>query len=159
METVATAGGRIAYAGSNRLDAGVRVTILDGASGRMLFRGPVTETAERLSFDGTHLAWASGGCTLLATVGPVAASADVLPPGPCVRSEVWVGRLEDSRVEVRCLSTPGPTCRVEARWRGGSRVARVARGRARVVSLPRGTGRLTVRVTDPDGRTRTVYAD
>ena len=33
METVATAGGRVAYVGSNRLDAGVRVTVLDGAIG------------------------------------------------------------------------------------------------------------------------------
>ena len=41
MEAVATAGGRVAYVGSNRLDAGVRVTVVDGASGARLFRGPV----------------------------------------------------------------------------------------------------------------------
>ena len=45
MEGVATAGGRVAYVGSNRLDAGVRVTVLDGASGARLFRGPVSDDA------------------------------------------------------------------------------------------------------------------
>jgi hypothetical protein len=147
MEAVATAGGRVAYVGSNRLDAGVRVTVLDGASGGRLFRGPVSETAERLSFDGAHLAWATGGCTLLATVPT--ASAGVLPPGPCVRTEATVARLEGARAEVTCLSAPGDVCRVTA----ARRATRIPRGRSRVVRLPRGA---TVRVTDPDGRTRTV---
>ena len=145
MESVATAGGRVAYVGSNRLDAGVRVTILDGASGRTVFRGPVTATAERLSFDGTHLAYATDACTLLATEGTAA----VIPPGPCVRTETTVTRLEGARAEVTCLSAPSSSCRVRA----AGRTTTVPRGRTRAIRLPRGG---TVRVIDPDGRTRTV---
>ena len=141
MEAVATAGGRVAYVGSNRLDAGVRVTVLDGASGARLFRGPVSETAERLSFDGTHLAYATGGCTLLATVPT--ASVSVLPEGPCVRTEATVARLEGARAEVTCLSAPSASCRVRA----AGRTPLVPRGRTRVVP-PRRAG-ATVRVIDP----------
>ncbi|WP_028061961.1 WD40 repeat domain-containing protein [Solirubrobacter soli] len=147
METVATAGGRVAYVGSNRLDAGVRVTVLDGASGARLFRGPVSADAERLSFDGTHLAWTTGGCTLLAAV-PTAA-VGVVPSGPCVRTEASVARMEGARVEVTCLSAPTSSCRVRA----AGRTARVRVGRTKTIRLPRGA---TVRVIDPDGRTRTV---
>jgi hypothetical protein len=148
METVTTAGGRVAYVGSNRLDAGVRVTVLDGASGARLFRGPVSEVADRLSFDRTHLAYATSGCTLLATVP--ASSVRVLPPGPCVRTEATVARLEGLRASVTCLSAPAASCRVRA----AGKTMRVPPGRTRFFRLPRG---VTVRVVDPDGRTRTVY--
>jgi hypothetical protein len=148
METVTTAGGRVAYVGSNRLDAGVRVTVLDGASGARLFRGPVSEVADRLSFDGTHLAYATGGCTLLATVPT--ASVGVLPTGPCVRTEATVARLDGLRAEVTCLSAPAASCRVAY----GKRTLRVARGRTRGFRLPHG---VKVRVVDPDGRSRVVY--
>jgi hypothetical protein len=172
METVATAGGRVAYVGSNRLDSGVRVTVLDGATGTTLFRGPISETADRLSFDGSYLTFATGGCTLVATVDP-ASSADVLPPGPCVRSEATVAPVADEqqhgnyRLEVACLSAPAADCRVDVRLKtlaghpAGRLAARVARGRSRVLHIPlRAHGqqfRITVRVTDPDGRTRTIY--
>ena len=172
MESVATAGGRVAFVGSNRLESGVRVTILDGTSGATLFRGPVTEIADRLSFDGVHLAYATGGCTLLATADPSSSSA-VLPPGPCARTELSVEPVADAvergdyRVEAVCLSVPAPSCRVDARLttasgrRAGRVAVRVPRGRSRVLHIPvkdRGKRlRLTVRVTDPDGRTRTVY--
>jgi hypothetical protein len=148
MEAVTTAGGRVAYVGSNRLDAGVRVTVVDGASGARLFRGPVSETADRLSFDGTHLAYATGGCTLLATVPTAPVSA--LPQGPCVRTEATVARLDGTRAEVTCLSAPTASCRVAF----AKRTITVPRGRTRHIRLPRGA---TVRVIDADGRTRTVY--
>jgi hypothetical protein len=150
METVAVAGGRVAYVGSNRLDAGVRVTVLNGASGARQFRGPMSETAERLSFDGAHLAWATGDCTLLATVP--AASVGVVPEGPCVRTDATVARLEGRRASVTCLSAPTASCRV----RFAKRTLRVPRGRTREIRLPRGA---TVRVIDPDGRTRTVFPE
>jgi hypothetical protein len=148
METVTTAGGRIAYVGSNRLDAGVRVTVLDGTTGARLFRGPVSDAADRLSFDGTHLAYATGGCTLLATVPT--ASVSVLPEGPCVRTEATVARLEGTRASVTCLSAPSAACRVRA----AGRTLSVARGRTREFRLPRGA---VVRVIDPDGRSRVVF--
>ena len=78
-----------------------------------------------------------------------AGSADVIPPGPCVRSEVAVAGLGDGRAEITCLSTPAATCRVSAR----GRTARIARGRTRALRVGRGP----VRVTDPDGRARTVF--
>jgi hypothetical protein len=68
--------------------------------------------------------------------------------------------------QLTCLSVPAVRCRVVAglTTRGGRSAGRVVttvpRGRARVVRIPvkaRGQLRLTVRVTDPDGRTRTVY--
>ena len=143
MEGVATAGGRVAYVGSNRLDAGVRVTVVDGASGARVFRGPVSETADRMSFDGTHLAWATGGCTLLATVP--AASVSVLPRGP-VRAHrgdrrAAVGRACRGHVPERAGG-------VLPRARGEARRSPVPRGRTRAIRLPRGA---TVRVIDPDG--------
>jgi hypothetical protein len=149
MEGVATAGGRVAYVGSNRLEAGVRVTVLDGASGARLFRGPVSDTADRLSFDGTHLAYATGGCTLVATVPT--ASVSVLPAGPCVRTEATVARLEGTRAEVTCLSAPTASCRVAF----AKRTIAVPRGRTRAIRLPRGA---RVRVIDPDRRSRVVFA-
>jgi hypothetical protein len=146
--------------------------VLDGAAGRTLFRGPTSESADRLSFDGTYLAYATGGCTLLATVEP-SSSADVLPPGPCVRSELSVEPVADPvvrgdyRVEAVCLSAPATSCRVDARLTtvsgraAGRLAARVPRGRSRILHIPlqaRGRQfRVTVRVTDPDGRARTVY--
>jgi hypothetical protein len=144
MESVAVAGGRVAYVGSNRFDAGVRVTVLDGASGARVFRGPVSATAARLSFDGAHLAWATGGCTLVATVP--APSVRVLPPGPCVRTEAAVARLSGGRAEVTCLSAPRASCRVRA----AGRTLRLRVGRTRVLRAA------SVRVVDPDGRSRAV---
>lgn len=148
METVTTAGGRVAYVGSNRLDAGVRVAVVDGASGARLFRGPVSSVADRLSFDGTHLTYATSGCTLLATVPT--ADVGVLPAGPCVRTEATVARLDGLRASVICLSAPTASCRVAY----GKRRLSVPRGRTREIRLARG---VTVRVVDPDGRTRTVF--
>jgi hypothetical protein len=59
-----------------------------------------------------------------------------------------------ARVDVGCLSGPGNACHVTAR-RGAKRVtARIPAGRTRTLRL-RGT-KITVRVTDPDGRTRVV---
>jgi hypothetical protein len=148
METVTTAGGRVAYVGSNRHDMGVRVTVVDGTSGARLFRGPVSDVADRLSFDGTHLTYATAGCTLLATVPT--ANVGVLPAGPCVRTEATVARLDGLRASVTCLSTPTASCRVAY----GKHRLSVPRGRTRFFRLARG---VTVRVVDPDGRTRTVF--
>ena len=159
-EEVATAGGRVAFVGSNRLDAGVRVTVLDGATGAKLFHGPVTADAGNLSFDGAHIAYRTEACTLVSDVG-AGSSASVLPAGPCVRTAATVASLAPAgayaRVDVGCLSGPGNACHVMAH-RGSKRVtARIPAGRTRTLRL-RAT-KLTVRVTDPDGRTRVVSGD
>ena len=66
-----------------------------------------------------------------------------------MRTETTVTRLEGARAEVTCLSAPSSSCRVRA----AGRTTTVPRGRTRAIRLPRGA---TVRVIDPDGRTRTV---
>jgi hypothetical protein len=172
---VATAGGRVAYASGTGLSEGSRVLVVDAASGRTVFRGPPVFDVGRLSFDGTSVAFAGSACSL---VGPAVASASrrTLPPGVCVRTEVGVSqaaplvRSGRYRVRVACISAPARSCRVRAqvRTRGGTTVGR-ASGRVRVgaaevlalrLSSARhraGTLRLTVTVTDPDGRSRVAY--
>jgi WD40 repeat protein len=161
-EEITTAGGRVAFVGSNRLDAGVRVTVLDGATGAALFRGPITAEAGGLSFDGAHIAYRTEACTLVSDVS-AGSSASVLPTGPCVRTTATVASLAPAgayaRAEVGCLSSPGNACHVAARL-GRERVtARIPAGRTRTLRL-RGRGtKISVRVTDPDGRTRVLSGD
>jgi hypothetical protein len=161
-EEVATAGGRVAFVGSNRLDAGVRVTVLDGATAAKLFHGPVTADAGALSFDGAHIAYRTEACTLVSDV-TAGSSAAVLPVGPCVRTAATVASLAPAgayaRVDVGCLSGPGDACHVIARL-GAKRVTvRIAAGRTRTLRLRGRATKLSVRVTDPDGRTRVLSDD
>ena len=161
-EEVATAGGRVAFVGSNRLDAGVRVTVLDGATGAKLFHGPITAEAGGLSLDGAHIAYRTEACTLVSDV-TAASSSSVVPAGACVRTAATVASLARAgafaRVEVACLSAPGDTCRVATRLGSARATARIPAGRTRILRL-RGRGaKLSVRVTDPDGRSRAVSGD
>ncbi|MDA0166714.1 WD40 repeat domain-containing protein [Solirubrobacter ginsenosidimutans] len=161
-EEVATAGGRVAFVGSNRLDGGVRVAVLDGATGTGLFRGPITAEAGGLSFDGAHIAYRTEACTLVSDV-TAASSTSVVPAGACVRTAATVASLARAgayaRVDVACLSAPGDTCRVATRLGSARATARIPAGRTRILRL-RGRGaKISVRVTDPDGRSRAVSGD
>lgn len=168
---VATAGGRVAFAAGDGLRDGERLTVIDAATRRTLFRGPPAFSIDGLSFDGRTIAFATPGCTL---IGPVwrRSSRRTLPPGECVRTDVAVSTANPAvrgnryGVRVACINAPARACRVSARLtsRGrsaGRADARVRRGSTRLIEIPlrarRGRLRLTVRVTDPDGRTRTVY--
>ncbi len=176
--TVATAGGRVAWIGGDGLREGTRVTVIDAATRRTVFRGPPSFSVRSLSFDGRNVAFATASCAL---VGPAARSASrrTLPTGGgCLRSDAAVNPSSPTilgdryRVRVACINAPGTRCRVSARLTtrdgrsAGQLVARVPRGGARTLSIPlnaRGRAerddRLRLRVTlrDPDGRTGTVY--
>jgi hypothetical protein len=161
--SVATAGGRVAFIGADGLRDGVRVSVIDSATRKLVFRGPPAFDIGALGYDGTNVAFSTPSCALVGT-----GSRRTLPPGPCVRTDVGVtpeAGNDRYRVRVACINAPAGTCRVRARLtrRGagaGSVDARIPRGSARVLEIPvrtRGHVRLTVRVTDPDGRTRTAY--
>ena len=89
---------------------------------------------------------------------------DVIPAGPCVRTEASFTQYVPSsvRYRIRCIATPGPRCRIDLRVYGrrsrlARRVVTIPRGRARQVRVPvRGGGLLitSARVIDPDGRRR-----
>ena len=174
--TVATAGGRVAWIGGDGLREGTRVTVIDAATRRTVFRGPPSFSVRSLSFDGRAVAFATASCAL---VGPAARSASrrTLPGGACLRSDVAVNpesptiRGERYLVRVACINAPGTRCRVSARLTtrdgrtAGALVARVPRGGARTLSIAlnarglAGASGLRLRVTlrDPDGRSGTVY--
>ena len=160
-EEVATAGGRVAFVGSNRLDAGVRVTVLDGATGTGLFRGPITAEAGGLSFDGAHVAYRTEACTLVSDV-TAASSSSVVPAGACVRTAATVASLSPAgayaRAEVACLSAPRDA-RVATRLGSARATARIPAGRSRILRLRARGAKISVRVTDPDGRSRAVSGD
>ena len=159
----------MAFVGSNRLDAGVRVTVLDGASGAPVFRGPVDQDAGGLGLDGAHVAYWTEACTLVA---------DLTSVSSCGRAARGAVRADSTEVvsRGRVASHLSRVRRLPERTRG-----RLPRRRppAHAVRLPAAgddthpawahahaadplegaqpPDRLTVRVTDPDGRTRTVY--
>ena len=175
---VAVAGGRVAYIGAVPGRDGVRVTVLDASSGRVVWRGPAASDIGGLGFDGRALAFHTPSCGYAGVLGT---SQAVLPPGPCVRTEIAVSttipavRSNRLRVRIGCINAPLGRCRVTAtlRTRGGKLAGRVG-GRVavadtRVLAIPlRPVGRrvalrddgarlvLTVVVTDPDGRSRVV---
>ncbi len=168
---VATAGGRVAFAAGDGLRDGERLTVIDAATRRTLFRGPPAFSIDGLSFDGRTIAFATPGCTL---IGPVwRRSSRRTRAARRVRADRRRGQhrvpaVRGNRygVRVACINAPARACRVSARLtsRGrsaGRADARVRRGSTRLIEIPlrarRGRLRLTVRVTDPDGRTRTVY--
>lgn len=143
------------------------------------FAGPVHAYVRSLAFDGSHVAWASDHCQLVAAVA--AAPRWSIPRGPCLRTEIQtvefdvetIKRFVRRRVvpvEIRCISGPGRLCRVRATAFGnvaiGSLAVRVRQGRARRLRVPiRGTRALRAlrrqpdlllfcfRMRDPSGRT------
>ena len=118
--TVATAGGRVAWIGGDGLREGTRVTVIDAATRRTVFRGPPSFSVRSLSFDGRAVAFATASCAL---VGPAARSASrrTFPRGVCLRSDAAVNpesptiRGDRYRVRVACINAPGTRCRVSAR--------------------------------------------
>jgi hypothetical protein len=171
FEGVAAAGGRVAYVGGTATREGVRVSVLNG-DGSVAWRGPWVSDATALAFDGRALAFRTGGCGYAGVVGAWEAR---LPAGPCTRSDAVVDAAVEPRrivADVRCVNAGDDVCRVSAVARvAGGRVVgrastRVRRGGARRLAIrlnARGRRvepdrlRLTVSVTDPDGRSRVVY--
>jgi hypothetical protein len=161
---VRTAGGLIALEVPAMRGDAERVAVLDPASDppRELFRGPPSAYVRGIDFDGRYVAWATDGCQLVADVGSPAIN--VIPAGPCVRTEASFTQYVPSsvRYRIRCIATPGRRCRIDLRVHG-ARLQRLAR---RVVTIPRGRARkirvpvraeifiTTARVIDPDGRRR-----
>ena len=124
---VAAADGRVAYVRGTAL-GGSSVVVVDG-SGRVVSRGPVVGEVRTLSFDGAAVGFSTGSCLVVET-----GSNRALPAGPCSRTVILSDREGGQRVRVACLNAPGASCRVRVRSRGGRvRVARVARGRVRVL--------------------------
>jgi hypothetical protein len=160
---VRTAGGRIAMEAPVMRGDGARVVVLDpsGEEARVLFRGPPSAYVRGLDFDGQRVAWATDGCQLVASVDSPAI--DVVPAGPCLRTEAAFTLHVPSavRVGVRCITAPGRRCRIDLRVYGRTRrlahrVVTVPRGRVRTVRIPVRSGLAVVmgRVVDPDGRRR-----
>jgi hypothetical protein len=191
---VQTAGGRIAMVGPNgaRFTEGQRVFVFEprpgGQEPSLLFQSPPAEQIEGLDFDGAHVAWAiQDACQLVADALP-ADSNLVMPPGPCIRSQVTTGTFVPPKlkgasigVEFRCLTAPTNRCRLTvgalAFPNGGGRArpigrthTTVPRGKSRLVYVPitrRDAARLRheqldpifpYTVTDPDGRERSDVA-
>jgi hypothetical protein len=177
--TVATAGGRIAWVGAEGVRDGVRVSVIDATSRRIVFRAPPAFLVRQLSFDGRTVAYATSQC---AYVGPASPSASrrTSPSGSCLRSDIAVNpaspvtRGDRYRVRVACINAPAARCRVTAQLRtgdgkvagrlsarvprDGSRVLEVAlNARGRSAVLHHRALRLRVVLSDPDGRSATIY--
>jgi hypothetical protein len=189
---VQAARGRIAMVGPNRPSRdGHRVVVFEPRPGdeppNVLFRGPPANQIEALDFDGDHVAWGiQDSCQLVADATP-ADSNLIMPPGPCVRTQVWTTtfippRLRGAAVGIRfrCLTAATDRCRIDVRAlafpaRGGrARIIGVLHGAvprraARVLFVPisrRAAARLRAgrdqpgfvyTVIDPDGRRRTQF--
>lgn len=161
---VATAGGLIALEMPAMGGDAELVAVLDPSTKptRVLFRGPPAAVVRGLDFDGRNVAWATDGCQLVADVG--SPQVDVIPAGPCVRTEASFTQYVPSsvRYRIRCIATPARRCRIDLRV-FSSRLKRLAR---RVITIPRGRSRIVrvpvraelfftrARVIDPDGRRR-----
>ena len=145
----------------------------------VVFRGPIHDYVRSLAFDGTHLAWGTDHCRLVASLQ--SAPRRSIPRGPCLRTVIattefgvtTVEKFVRRRVvpaEVRCISGPGRLCRVRATAFGnvpiGSLTARIRQGRSRRLLVPiRGRRALRAvrrqpdlvlfcfRMRDPSGRT------
>lgn len=174
---VATARGRVAFVGAEGERGGQRVTVIEAATRRTVFRGPVAYTVSNVAFDGSHVAFTAAECVLAGPADP-AASRRSLPEGPCVRSDAGVNTefplVRDGRyrAQVTCLNAPDRSCRVDARLRtrsgalAGRSSTRIRVGSGPVLAIrlnARGRRersdrlRMTVTLTDPDGRRRVVY--
>ena len=144
---VAVAGGRVAFVGGDGLRDGERVTIVDPATNRVVFRGPPASEITSLAFDGRNVAFSTPACAL---AGP-ARSRRTIPPGPCSRTDVAVSTVVPAvrdgryRVRVACINAPARRCRVSATLRTRSGRRRRARARARVPVRRRARDRDSVR--------------
>jgi hypothetical protein len=177
--TVATAGGRVAWVGAEGARDGTRVSVIDATTRRIVFRGPPAFSIPQLSFDGRNVAFATSLCAFVGPASP-SASRRTIPAGPCLRSDLAVNpetaRGGRYRVRIACINAPAARCRVTARLAtrdgklAGRLSARVPRGGSRVLDIPlNARGRAEVRrgrtdrlglqvvLSDPDGRSRTVY--
>lgn len=125
---VALAGGRVAFVSNAGLREGVRVVIIDGASGRERFRGPPTSDISSLAFNGTAAAWSTPSCLLVGW-----SSRFRIPAGPCARTDITTVRVRGG-TEVTCINAPTRRCHIRA----GSRVWYVPRGSSRVVPVRSG---------------------
>jgi hypothetical protein len=65
----------------------------------VLFQGPPTEEVRTLDFDGTHLAWSSTTCQMVAALP--APSTRAIPPGPCVQSDASFLGFDGERPTVK----------------------------------------------------------
>jgi hypothetical protein len=130
---VAVADGRIAYVGDAGLREGVRVIVVDGASGRELFRGPPSADVSSLAYDGSAAAWSSESCRFVGW-----ASRFRVPEGPCLRTVIATARVSGGTA-VTCINAPTRRCHVRA----GGRTWYVPRGSSRDVPAAR------VRAVDP----------
>lgn len=167
---VRTAGGKVAMEVPALHGDGARVVVLDPAGGE-LFHGPPAAAIRSLDFDGTYVGWSTDSCQLVSEAAP-SDSTDVVPAGPCVRTEAAFTVFNDViphghpptlPIRVRCLTAPGSACRVDLRvyanrgGRIGRRVARIPVGRSRLVRIRVRAASLvivTAGVVDPDGRRR-----
>jgi hypothetical protein len=139
-----------------------RVAVIDPSSDppRFLFRGPPAAAVRGLDFDGRSVAWATDGCQLVADIG--SPRIDVIPAGPCVRTEASFTQFVPSsvRYRIRCITSPGPRCRIDLRaydpYPVARRVVTVPRGRARMVRMrvPAEHFITRARVIDPGGQRR-----
>lgn len=115
----------------------------------VVFSGPVHDYVRSLAFDGTHLAWATDHCQLVASVE--SAPRWSIPRGPCLRTVIATAEfgLETLKrsirrrvvpAEVYCLTGPRRLCRVRAIAFGnvpiGSLAARIRQGRSRRLLVP-----------------------
>jgi hypothetical protein len=125
---VALASGRIAFVGDLGLREGVRVVVVDGASGRELFRGPPASDVSSLTYDGTVAAWSTPTCLLVGW-----SSRFRVPPGPCVRTDIVTARVSEG-TEVTCINAPTRRCHIRA----GNRIWYIHRGASRVIPARRG---------------------
>jgi hypothetical protein len=187
---LAVAGNRAAIVTPAPGPAGARVAVVDLPAvlppglrtlhrARVAFRGPAHAYVRSLAFDGSHIAWRSDRCQLVANVR--SASRRSIPRGPCLRTEITTLEFGVSTIKrfirrgvvpaaVRCISGPGRLCRVRATAFGnvpiGSVTARIRQGAARRL-LVRVRGRQALRAVrrrpdlvlfcfrmrDPSGRT------
>src|SRR5262249_42059366 len=141
-----------------RFTEGQRVFVFEprpaGQAPALLFKSPPADQIEGLDFDGSHVAWAiQDSCQLVANATP-ADSNLIMPPGPCIRSQVTTSTFVPPRVkrgkigvEFRCLTAPATHCRITVKalafpshgGKGrqiGRTHAKVPRGKGRVVYVP-----------------------
>jgi hypothetical protein len=137
------AGERVAALAEARLDSR-RPVIVDPRAATLHPVGPPSSAATAIAADETTVAWLASGCVLAADVEDVA-PLEVVPPGPCTRSEVVLDdhdqrlRGRTLRVRVTCVAAPPPGCRgavvlgVDGRAAQGS--FRVRAGARRLVEV------------------------
>ena len=163
-EEVATAGGRVAFVGSNRLDGGGRCASRSstarpgrGSSAARSRPRPVRpqlrRRPHRLPDGGVHAGLGRHRC-LVELRGA---------RGACARTAATVASLARAgayaRVKVACLSAPATPAAFATRLGSARATARIPAGRTGTLRLRARGAKISVRVTDPDGRSRPVSGD